>query len=309
MEPEPVWQAQVALDTLFFDWLLNSSATGHHRDALKESMEKAIIGALEKLGKSELAGSNLVPRVPSVLPQLLKSLRDEHVSEAELVRHIGKDMVLVAELIHEVNSAYYQPVDRIIDLDKAIRMLGQNGLRMLVAKVSFRPIIHIGSGHLTKLVTPHIWEHADQCALACRHLAQQRGQDPFCGFLAGLMQNVGLVVACRIVDHVCEPESIPDSASFKSAFCVSARVLSCSIARQWGLPDSIIQAIQSASDFDSQLSGLSLSLHQADALSKIYLLVRYARLSETDPALRLDQDAGILACYTALGSAGHQDQG
>lgn len=302
METAPVWQAQVDVDGLFFDWLFHTSEQTRTRaNRLDESMERAIIGALEKLNQSELAGSNLLPRVPSVLPQLLKSLREEHVSGAELARHIGKDMVLVAELIQEVNSAYYHPVDKIINLDNAIRMLGQNGLRMLVARVSFRPIIHIGSGHLTKLVTPRIWEHADKCALACRLLAQQRGQDPFGAFLAGLMQNVGLVVACRIIDHVCEPGNIPNSAKFNSALIVAARALSCNIARHWDFPESVIQAIHDSTQ--PGLSGLQLCLQQADTLSKIYLLVQDAQLKPDDPALQLDQDECIRACYSALNSA------
>lgn len=307
VSPEPAWQAPSAIDALFMDWLLATSPQRHDRRAPKEAMEKAIIAALEKLSKSELAGSNLLPRVPSVLPQLLKSLREENVSEAELARHIGKDMVLVAELIQEVNSAHYHRLDKIIHLDNAIRLLGLNGLRMLAAKVAFRPIIHLGSGHLTKLAAPHIWEHADKCALACQDLAQQRRQDPFAGFLGGLMQNVGLVVACRIVDHVCEPENIPDSPGFQSALLDSARVLSCNIARHWDFPKSVIDAIEQTRQIYRQRAGLSLSLYQADALSKIYLLAKYAGLDDGAPALQIEQDRTILTCYTALKARAEQD--
>lgn len=113
-----------------------------------EAMKTAIIHALEELCQSELAGSNLVPSVPFIVPQILKSLRDEHVSNSELAFHIAKDLVLVSELLHEVNTAHFNPTQKIISLDKAVQLLVQNGLRMIVAKVACRPIFNIQSGAL-----------------------------------------------------------------------------------------------------------------------------------------------------------------
>ena len=300
-DQELAWQAQVDIDGLFFNWLQgNPENPGHDSSGLQDATAKAIIVALERLCSAEMVGANLVPRLPSILPQLLKSLREENVSSGELARHISKDMVLMAELIQEVNSSYYNPVDKIVNLDNAIRMLGQNGVRMLVARMAFRPIINVQSGHLTKLVTPLLWEQAEKCAIACRQLAQQQKQDPFVGFLAGLMQNVGLVVAFRIVDQVCEPGQIPNSAQFKAALLAQSRILSCCIGRQWGFPASVIRAIQDQARYSTDLTGLSLSLRHADHLSKIYLLVNHAQLKKDDPLLQLDQNARIAACYEAL---------
>ena len=76
------------------------------------------------------------------MPQILKSLRDENGSNSELAFHIAKDLVLVSELLHEVNAAHFNLAQKIIHLDKALQLLGQNGLRILVAKVAFRLIFN-----------------------------------------------------------------------------------------------------------------------------------------------------------------------
>lgn len=292
------WQPALDTDAGFFAWLVDNGALG-----LDAASEKTILAALARLCQSELAGSNLVPRVPSVLPQLLKSLREENVSGTELARHIAKDVVLVAELIGEVNSAYYNPPGKIGSLDSAIRLLGLNGLRMLVARVAFRPLIQRQSGRMTKLVAPRLWEQTEKCALACRLLAQQRQLDPFHGFLAGLLQNVGLIVAFRVADQVGDVASLCGSDAFRQAFALSARTLSQRIAVHWGFPPAVVQALADQVQPGHDLRGLSLVLRQADQLSKLRLLVDQQQLQEQDERLQLEQAPQLQACFLALGQA------
>lgn len=292
------WQAKLDIDHLFFKYLFGTSAGDAERsDNSLDEKEKAIILALEEVCQSELAGSNLVPRVPYIVPQILKSLRDDNVSNSELAFHIAKDLVLVSELIHEVNTAHYSPNQKVINLDKAVQLLGQNGLRLLVAKVAFRPIFNIQSGKFSKEITPKLWDHAEKCSLACRALTRGRKQNHFAGFLAGLVQNVGLVVASRVVDYMCEDSARPTSAAFEKALLTKARELTYRIAEEWDFPEDVLFALRGQLRHHDDLSDLSLSLRQADQLSKIYLLVQAKQLDEDDPLLLLDQDAKIEACY------------
>lgn len=295
------WQAQMDVNAKFFNYcfdtvdVANESAENPH-----EAREIAIIHALEELCQSELAGANLVPRVPFIVPQILKSLRDENVSNSELAFHIAKDLVLVSELLHEVNSAHFSPTQKIINLDKAVQLLGQNGLRLIVAKVAFRPIFNIQSGELSKAITPKLWEHAEKCAFACRALARERKQNHFAGFLAGLVQNVGLVVASRVVDYICEDGIRPNSLKFEHALLAKARELTYRIAEEWEFPDAVLIPLADQMRWNAELSELSLSLRQADQLSKIYLLVNANLLDQDDPLLLLDQDPKIMACYQEM---------
>ncbi len=298
------WQAQMDVNAKFFKYCFDTietvDAADENLENPHEAIETAIIHALEELCQSELAGSNLVPRVPYIVPQILKSLRDEHASNSELAFHISKDLVLVSELLHEVNTAHFNPTQKIISLDKAVQLLGQNGLRLIVAKVACRPIFNIQSGELSKALTPILWAHAEKCAFACRALARERKQNHFAGFLAGLVQNVGLVVASRIVDYICADGIRPTSVKFEQALLAKARELTFLIAEEWEFPDAVLIPLRDQMRLNADLSDLSLSLRQADQLSKIHLLVKANLLEQDDPLLLLDQDAKIMACYQEM---------
>jgi HD-like signal output (HDOD) protein len=289
------WAPELDIDGLFFNWLFESPCSTDAAPTARSTLELTIIGALQKLCGTEMAGSQLLPRVPSVLPQLLKSLRDENVSSKTLAEHISKDMVLVAELIHEVNSAYFKQADKVSELDNAVRLLGQNGLRLLLAKVSFRPIMNVQSGHLTKMAAPRLWAHADKCAMVAAYLAKTRGQDEFAAYLAGLMQNVGLVVACRMIDYMCPPDKLPRTQQFRLDLINTSRQLSCSIAAQWDFPDTVIDAMRPSSN-----SKPALCLHQADLLAKIDTLHHHTALQLDDPLLAIDHHPTLTECLRLL---------
>jgi HD-like signal output (HDOD) protein len=295
------WLPALDIDELFFNGLFESECVEATNKDMRGSMELTIISALNKLCRTEMAGSQLLPRVPSVLPQLLKSLRDDNVSSKELADHISKDMVLVAELIHEVNSAHFKQADKVTGLDNAVCILGQNGLRLLLAKVSFRPIMNLQSGHLTKIAAPRLWAHADKCATAAGYLAKTRKQNEFAAYLAGLMQNAGLVVACRMIDHMCAPDKLPRTRQFRRELIEASCRLSCSIAAQWDFPEAVIDAMrrQPAED-DIAAQRLVLSLEQADLLAKIDALKRQGILQLDDPTLDIESHAVIAECMELL---------
>jgi HD-like signal output (HDOD) protein len=306
-ESAPPWQAQTDINGLFFACLYSDLTSRTHTPLYFHGApeasgvtQKNILRALDKLCNTPLTGSDLVPRVPFIVPQILKSLRDDKVSNNELAFHIAKDPVLVSQLILEVNTAYYGADRKIINLDKAVQLLGQNGLRSLVSKVAFRPIFNAQSGELGKSLIPQLWRHAEKCSLACRALARERKQNHFAGFLAGLVQHVGLIVACRVVDDHCKNSVVPMSLAFQNALLDKAGELTYRIAKEWEFPQDVLLSLRNQGYSPDQLSDLSLSFHQADQLSKIYLLVQRNQLAEDDPLLQLDQDAQIRACYSGL---------
>ena len=120
--------------------------------------------------------ADLVPRVPAVIPQLLRSLRDDSMSGADLSRQLAQDVVLVAEVIREANSPYYRPAAPIKTIEGAVMLLGQNGMRMLLARVAFRPIISSQSGPFALQAAPLVWRQSEACALAGQHAGAPAGR-------------------------------------------------------------------------------------------------------------------------------------
>jgi len=225
------------LDLAFYRWL---SAGVAHAGNMPEEL---VLDELARLARQPEAAADLVPRVPAVVPQLLRSLRDEAMSAGELARQVGQDVTLVAEVIREVNSPYYRATTRVTNIEGALMLLGQNGLRMLLARVAFRPVISAQTGRLARQAAPQLWSQSEKCAQAAALAAPALKANPFEAYLAGLMQNVGLVVALRLVDQLAGSAALPQSERFAGALLEHARTLSARIAAAWEFPPPVAAAI------------------------------------------------------------------
>jgi HD-like signal output (HDOD) protein len=217
--------------------------------------------------------------VPEVIPQLLRSLQDE-ASNADLARQVAQDVVLVAEVIREANSAYYRPMSPVKTVEAALMMLGQNGLRMLLARIAFRPIIKLQTTGFTRLAAPLIWNQSEKCALAASLMAPGLTAGAFEAYLAGLMQNLGVVVGFRMADGICEDGKVPGSSEFGLALLAEGRNLSAAIAKHWDFPQLVADAIAHAGDPDDE--NLAQALALGDRISKLRLLIDAHVVDEDD---------------------------
>lgn len=260
------------VDLAFYRWLAGSAGG----DA-PPATERLILDELDRLARAPDKAAELVPRVPAVIPELLRSLRADNVSGAELSRMVAQDLVLVAEVIREANSPFYRPLTPVRNIEGAVMLLGQNGLRMLLARVAFRPVISMQAGRFAKLVAPPIWSQSEKCALAASTLAPHFDANPFEAYLAGLVHNVGLIVAFRLIDQVYSEDVLPRSGAFSAALLGHARTLAQAIARQWEFPGAVVDALAGA--HAGPLGGV---LATADTLSKLRLLVDAGAVAPDD---------------------------
>jgi HD-like signal output (HDOD) protein len=262
-------------DALYYRWLAGSARF----DAPPETAQM-VLEQVRTLAQNPAVAAELVPRVPELIPKLLHSLRDESVTTGELAGQVAEDVVLVAEVLREANSAYYRPVTPIKTLDAAIMLLGQNGLRMLLARVAFRPVIKLHEGGFTRRAAPLVWSHSEKCAVAASLMASAVTADTFESCLAGLMQDVGLVVAFRLADRVCQNGKVPASEAFGIELLARSRQLSAVIARHWDFPDKVADAIAQAGTPDG--SSLAQALAQGDRIAKLRLLIDAGLIAEDD---------------------------
>jgi HD-like signal output (HDOD) protein len=283
----------VSLD--FLEWLAGPSASDESAPAAR-----LVLDELARLAHAPSAAAGLVPRVPAVIPQLLRSLRDDSMSGADLSRQVAQDVVLVAEVIREANSPYYRPSAPVRTIEGAVMLLGQNGMRMLLARVAFRPIISMQTGRFSRQVAPQVWSQSEKCALAANLLAPALGANPFEAYLAGLMQNVGLIVAFRVIDQVSPGASMPQSHQFFGELLAAARMLSAAIAREWDFPPEVAAAIEQAGRRDAP--PLAQAVAQGDRLAKLRLLVDAGVLAEDDPKVADGLDAVQRSCFDKLRS-------
>jgi HD-like signal output (HDOD) protein len=290
--PAPLHVA--AIDRHFYSLL-----AGPGQEEGNPAVEKAILDEMARLVAHPYGAASLVPRVPAVIPQLLGSLRDDSLSGADLARQVAQDVVLVAEVIREANSPYYRPATPVKTIEGAVMLLGQNGLRMLLARVAFRPVVGMQSGRYARQVAPLVWTQSEQCALAASILAGGLDANPFDAYLAGLMHNIGLIVAFRVIDRILPADQapglpgLPASAAFCASLLEQSRGLSAVIAAEWNFPDAVATAIGTP-----RATPLGLALALGDRVAKLRLLVD-AGVLERDTALA-GLDASLWRCFDQL---------
>lgn len=267
--------AAAGIDAAWYGWLTASAATD-----VPDDMMQRILDQVSTLARDPAAAAQLVPRVPEVVPQLLRSLGDEDASSTELARQVSQDVVLVAEVIREANSAYYRPITPVKNAEAAIVMLGQNGLRMLLARIAFRPIVNMQAEGFAKRAAPRIWDQSVKCALAASLMAPGLTAGVFESYLAGLMQNVGLMVALRLADRT-HPGSVPADPGFGAALLAASRQISAGIASHWDFPPEVAAAIARAGDPGDAV--LAQALAQGDRIAKLRMLLDAHIIGEDDP--------------------------
>jgi HD-like signal output (HDOD) protein len=265
-------------------------------------LELRILDELAGLAQSPVAGAALVPRVPEIIPQLMRTLQGEDMNAAELSRQLSQDMVLVAEVYREANRPAYLPRYHsgppVNSIQGAIMLLGQNGMRMLLARVAFRPIVSMQSGRLARRAAPLIWRQSEKSALAASLLAPNLRANAFDAYLAGLMENVGLVVAFRLVDQLCPDEALPWSDAFIAGLFGQARILSARIAALWEFPETVAAAIEAAGRPDAPPLAQALAL--GGRLAKLRMLADAAEYAPDDPFVTDGLDPAALAVFDKL---------
>jgi HD-like signal output (HDOD) protein len=298
--PQPVsFEQRDRISSVWDGWLFERGADGGLDTTPAEAQ---VLDALATVLASQQSGAALVRRMPGLVPQLLQSLRSETFSGAALSRTISSDVVLVAEVIRLANGAYQGTGTTVTSVEHAVILIGQEGLRQLITSVAFRPIIDMHSGYYTRTLAPRLWEHAERCAIANRHLAAAAGVEPFDAFLAGLIQNVGLIVALRIMDQAAGNSRELGSEVFCAHLARHARALSCSIAREWDFPPSVTQALleQGGVRKGVPMSPLGRLVMLTDYLARLRSLASLGLVSDADGALFAGLPAEARDCYRLL---------
>lgn len=225
--------------------------------------------------------ANQIPPLPTVLLELLETLKDEHAQFTDIAQVIEKDPSLSIEVLKVANSSlYYTGNGEITTLQKAVSLLGVSGVAsisstILVSKV--RPTAPI----YYKIFGRQIWIHSMQCAFLCRELANREKQDSFDAYFLGLVHDVGKII---IFNCLCEalrteaPDCSPGTRGFKKLMTEMSADISFFIAQEWELPKIYCDALQAHRNVLS--SPLATTLYKANLLSETNLLIQKKGLDE-----------------------------
>lgn len=237
-----------------------------------------VISATADVLQSVATEDKYSPRRPSLLPQLLRAVNDEDVSRRELVKIISKDPSLVGNLLKMANSPFYRVSAQAIEsIDRAVVILGNEGIRSLIAAALAQPIFQIRGGPFPKF--PEIaWQHTFRTASATvTHTAIVEKSDPFAAQLLGLVAGMAGIVVFRVAldQYDARPKLTPHPGVMATLLDMQSVPVAKRISASWGLSDRIMAALDdqtTAVAADRQTAmGRSLSFGRlASALAVLY---------------------------------------
>jgi HD-like signal output (HDOD) protein len=240
-------------------------------DESASAAELATLRRLEALGERfDVRG---LPRLPSVLPQVLRALKNDRMAGAQLAQLIGRDPVLVGEVMRLTGSAAFRTAQPIHSLQHAVVLLGRDSLRRVATQHVMKPILQASAGMRGHMAGPWVWEHAERCAHAAALLGRHGGADPFEAFLAGMVCHTGTGAIVRLLDQ----EAPPSLGSFSPVFLagcmrIGAR-LSLRAVRHWEMPANVVDAlVERVNAPQAPASPLGKALACADVLAMVQLL-------------------------------------
>jgi HD-like signal output (HDOD) protein len=220
--------------------------------ALSEEQDRAhdrvVAAALAAIG-DPASQRKYFPRRPNLLPELIRAINDEGVSVRQLVPIVAQDPALVGNLLKVANSSYYRVSQRAVEtIERAIVVLGSDGLRSVMAAALMQPIFHVpGAGGAARF--PEIvWEHAVRSAhAAIPHAALVERANPFAAELLTLISGLAEIVLFRAVLEHC-PRS-PDREGVDPLVIASildsqSAAFAWHIGADWRLSEEMLAALE-----------------------------------------------------------------
>jgi HD-like signal output (HDOD) protein len=263
-------------------------------DAPRESLSRVpdpahapVFTAVQKILERIDAQPQYIPRRPSLLPKLMATVNDGESSMMEVARIVAQDPALTGNLLRIANSPVYRvghlPVESI---DRAVTMVGVQGIRSIIATALLQPVMTSGAGAFSRF-PELVWEHTLYSATAAEtHATQIENAEPFVAQLIGLLYGLSAIVVFRIVrdQFAAHPQLTPDPGSIARLLETWVAPTAGRIAASWELSERIQYALESqtlAAELQMENS-LGRSLKFGRVAGSVIVLCRVGRLTEAE---------------------------
>ncbi len=214
-------------------------------DGIPES-HQPILDAVESTLTGVADRERTLPRRPLLLPQLLRALNDPASTREALAAIILQDPVLAADVLRMANSPLYRVAPEPVDsLDRAILLLGIEGLKSVVAASIMQPVFRTPKGQFDAFA-PTLWELAMRTATAAGIYATRTGTaDPATAQLLGLLSALGPLAVFRAATEVYRehPQRVPRAEVIVRLIETLADGTSSVIASHWQMPETFVLAL------------------------------------------------------------------
>jgi HD-like signal output (HDOD) protein len=228
-------------------------------------------------------------RRPMMLPQLLRAVHDKKSTQHQLANIFARDPALAGNLLKVANSPVYRvSEDPVESLDRAVAMLGTDGLHSLIATVLVQPVFKLAATDYPRF--PEIvWEHTFRSASAAEsHASQVENGDPFAAQLLALTMGLGTIVVYRLVVdrcHLMREGRSPHPAVIISLIDSQCANVAKRVAASWELSERVLTALEEQrprrkGEPAAPLSPLGRSLAFGRKLAALAVLHEHGLISE-----------------------------
>lgn len=254
--------------------------------------ERMLASAVAAIGDAATQ-RRYAPRRPNLLPQLMRAINDEDTSRRELAAIIARDPSLVGSLLKMANSAYYRTLQPVETIERAIVILGSDGLRSLLAAAVLQPIFQVTNAEGFPRFPELVWEHAMRSAhAAIPHAALVERADGFAAELLGLISGLAEIVLFRAaMDYWASFSkgrpgmSRPDPLVMASLLDTQSAALAWRIGAEWELSELMLAALEEQVVSSEPTTPLGRSLRFGRCAGALAVL--HTNLAIDDESLRL----------------------
>lgn len=182
--------------------------------------------------------------LPEVTAQIIKTVEDPKSSAQQLHRIVSHDPALVTRILKVVNSAFYGLPGQIGSVERAIVLLGLNGIKNIAVAASLGQLFK-GAALCDGFSAKDLWTHCIAVGVAARDLARNMklniGDE---AFLAGMIHDIGLLISLQTAPE--KLREVCNAAKKGGDFCETERKiigldhqqLGMGLAEHWKFPRS-----------------------------------------------------------------------
>ena len=228
--------------TKLFDLALGKARPASSVTAGHQEVAAATGAALQEAATQQ----RYAPRRPNMLPRVLSASNDDSFSRRDLAALIAQDPSLVGNLLKIANSSYYRVTPEPVEsVDRAVVLLGTDGIRSLVTTALMQPIFRIGGADFPRF--PEVaWEHTFRSASAAvpyNFLLEK--SEPFAAELLSLVMGLAGIVVFRVAmdQYTKSPRLRPDAGVVASLLDTHSASVARRIGASWELSEPTLAGL------------------------------------------------------------------
>lgn len=193
--------------------------------------------------------SDELPTLSTVASRLISITAEEETTISDIASLISKDISLSTKILKVVNSAFYSFPEKIGTIHQAASILGTNAVRSLVLSFSFlKPHKQKKDG----FDYASFWEQSLSEAVAARMLmTAMEAEDSEEGFVAGLLQNLGVLILARAfpekyqkVEQAVHDEGKDRCQCEIEIIGADHAYIASEVVRHWGFPPTLVEPLR-----------------------------------------------------------------